>query len=80
MPSRTSGRLDERREPAPAVDVKRNMSIKRVGLGLVYLCSSFRLDGFMKLAWIGLIPMSLVNFFLVGLLMLLFPSLFGGAF
>ena len=37
-----------------------------------------RLGWFMKIAWIFLIPLSLFNLFLVGLLMLLFPAFFGG--
>ena len=32
----------------------------------------------MKIAWIFLIPLSLANLFLVGLLMLLFPGFFEG--
>lgn len=38
-----------------------------------------RLDWFMKVAWVLLIPLSLANLFLVGLLMLLFPGFFEGA-
>lgn len=38
-----------------------------------------RLDWFMKVAWVFLIPLSLVNLFLVGLLMLLFPGFFQGS-
>ena len=38
-----------------------------------------RLDWFMKVAWVFLIPLSLANLFLVGLLMLLFPGFFEGA-
>lgn len=37
-----------------------------------------RLDRFMRIAWIYLIPLSLLNLFLVGLLMLLLPEFFGG--
>lgn len=37
-----------------------------------------RLDWFMKVAWVFLIPLSLLNLFLVGLLMLLFPAFFEG--
>lgn len=37
-----------------------------------------RLDWFMWVAWVVLIPLALVNLFLVGLLMLLFPSFFAG--
>lgn len=36
-----------------------------------------RLDWFMRVAWIWLIPLSLVNLFLVGLVMLLFRDWFG---
>jgi NADH-quinone oxidoreductase subunit H len=42
-----------------------------------HLLPRLRLDWFMKMAWIALIPISLVNLFLVGLLMLLFPGFFG---
>ena len=38
-----------------------------------------RLDWFMRVAWVFLIPLSLLNLFLVGLLMLLFPAFFEGA-
>lgn len=38
-----------------------------------------RLDSFMKRAWIALIPLSLANLFLVGLLLLVVPGLFGKA-
>lgn len=36
-----------------------------------------RLDWFMRVAWVWLIPLSLVNLFLVGLIMLLLPEVFG---
>lgn len=38
-----------------------------------------RLDWFMRIAWVALIPLSLLNLFVVGLLMLLFPGFFTGA-
>ncbi len=44
-----------------------------------HLLPRVRLERFMKLAWVALIPLSLANLFLVGLLMLLFPAFFGGA-
>jgi NADH-quinone oxidoreductase subunit H len=37
-----------------------------------------RLDRFMKIAWVALIPLSLLNLFLVGLVMLVFPGFFAG--
>jgi NADH-quinone oxidoreductase subunit H len=47
-------------------------------VALRHLLPRLRLDRFMKVAWIFLIPLSLVNLFLVGLLILLFPGFFGG--
>jgi NADH-quinone oxidoreductase subunit H len=44
-----------------------------------HACVRLRLDWFMKVAWVFLIPLSLLNLFLVGLLMLLFPAFFAGA-
>lgn len=43
-----------------------------------HLLPRIRLEWFMKIAWIALIPLSLANLFLVGLIMLLFPEFFGG--
>jgi len=43
-----------------------------------HLVARARLDRFMKVAWVILIPLSLVNLFLVGLVMLVFPGFFAG--
>jgi len=43
-----------------------------------HACVRLRLDWFMKVAWVVLIPLALVNLFVVGLLMLLFPGFFAG--
>lgn len=45
---------------------------------LGHLVGRVRLDRFMKIAWVWLIPLSLVNLFLVGLVMLVFPDFFAG--
>jgi NADH-quinone oxidoreductase subunit H len=65
--------------PAP---VWSGLKVLAVAGGLVavsHLSVRIRLDRFMKIAWVFLIPLSLANLFLVGLLMLLFPGFFGGA-
>jgi NADH:ubiquinone oxidoreductase subunit H len=44
-----------------------------------HACVRLRLDWFMRIAWVFLIPLALANLFLVGLLILLFPGFFEGA-
>lgn len=57
------------------------LKVMAVGSLLVasrHLVPRVRLERFMKLAWVALIPLSLLNLFFVGLLMLLFPTLVAG--
>lgn len=63
--------------PAPAWLALKTalVAVAVVWLGRVLV--RLRLSAFMRLAWIGLIPLSLANLFLVGLLVLLWPELVG---
>ena len=64
--------------PAPLWTV---VKIALVGALLIvagHWLSRFRLERFMRWAWIGLIPLSLINLFVIGLLILIWPSLAGG--
>lgn len=54
------------------------LTLSSLLLGVSHILPRRRLDRFMKRAWVGLIPLSLANLFLVGLIMLVFPGLFGG--
>lgn len=63
--------------PAPVWSI---IKILLVGAGLIALSHHLprvRLDRFMEVAWVFLIPLSLVNLFLIGLLLLIWPELAG---
>lgn len=64
--------------PPLAWSVLKVLLVTSLLVALRHLLPRLRLDGFMKIAWIFLIPLSLANLFLVGLLMLLFPGFFEG--
>ena len=64
--------------PPAAWSVLKVLLVASLLVSLRHLLPRLRLDWFMKVAWIFLIPLSLVNLFLVGLLMLLFPGFFAG--
>jgi NADH-quinone oxidoreductase subunit H len=65
--------------PPEAWSVIKVLAVSGVLVATKHLLVRRRLDDFMRRAWVALIPLSLANLFLVGLVMLLFPGLFGKA-
>lgn len=63
--------------PAPLWSVLKILLVSAVLVGLGHWLPRVRLDRFMEVAWVLLIPLSLVNLFLVGLLILIWPELAG---
>lgn len=63
--------------PAVAWSVLKIMAVAGVLCVTRHLVGRLRLDWFMRVAWVWLIPLSLLNLFLVGLVMLLFRDWFG---
>jgi NADH-quinone oxidoreductase subunit H len=65
--------------PGPAWTCIKVLIVASVLVATTHAVPRLRLEAFMKIAWIALIPLSLANLFLVGLLLLLSPALHGGA-